>query len=64
MKNNLKKMIKLFDPYYGKEEKDAILKVLKSGYWASGSGGTTASLPAVISVCAPVSSGWIWNGGV
>ena len=38
MKNNLKKMIKLFDPYYGKEEKDAILKVLKSGYWASGSG--------------------------
>ena len=38
MKNNLKKLIKLFDPYYGKEEKDAILKVLKSGYWASGSG--------------------------
>ena len=34
MKNN----IKLFDPHYGKAEEKAILKVLKSGYWASGSG--------------------------
>ena len=34
MKNN----IKLFDPHYGKTEEKAILKVLKSGYWSSGSG--------------------------
>ena len=34
MKNN----IKLFDPHYGEAEEKAILTVLKSGYWASGSG--------------------------
>tara|TARA_Y100000741_G_scaffold361540_1_gene345720 strand:+ start:380 stop:1462 length:1083 start_codon:yes stop_codon:yes gene_type:complete len=30
--------IKLFDPYIGEEEKEEIQKVLKSKYWASGSG--------------------------
>ncbi len=30
--------IKLFDPYIGKEERETILKVLKSHFWASGSG--------------------------
>ena len=34
----MKKKIKLFDPHYGKAEEKAILKVLKSGYWTSGSG--------------------------
>ena len=34
----MKKRIKLFDPHYGKAEEKAILKVLKSGYWTSGSG--------------------------
>ena len=34
----MKNIIKLFDPHYGKAEERAILKVLKSGYWTSGSG--------------------------
>ena len=32
------KKIKLFDPIIGKEEEKSIIKVLKSGFWASGSG--------------------------
>jgi len=44
MKNKLEKKlkmknkIKLFDPIFGKNEEEAILKVLKSRFWASGSG--------------------------
>ena len=34
----MKKMIKLFDPAVGTEEESAIKKVLKSHFWASGSG--------------------------
>lgn len=34
----MKKMIKLFDPAVGVEEESAIRKVLKSHFWASGSG--------------------------
>lgn len=34
----MKKIIKLFDPISGKEEESAIKKVLKSNFWASGSG--------------------------
>lgn len=34
----MKKRIKLFDPIIGTKEEIAINKVLKSGYWASGSG--------------------------
>ena len=34
----MKNRIKLFDPHYGKAEEKAILKVLESGYWTSGSG--------------------------
>ena len=33
-----KKVIKLFDPVVGNNEKKAVERVLKSGYWASGSG--------------------------
>lgn len=33
------KKIKLFDPIIGEEEKQAIINVLKSGFWASGAGG-------------------------
>ena len=32
----MKKKIKLFDPVIGKEEERAVLKVLRSGFWASG----------------------------
>jgi len=35
--------IKLFDPHIGKEEEIAIKKVLKSKFWASGSGGRNVS---------------------
>ena len=31
-------MIKLFDPHFDKEEKEALLEVLESGTWASGAG--------------------------
>jgi len=34
----MSKKIKLFDPIIGKEEVEGITKVLKSGFWASGSG--------------------------
>jgi len=34
----MKNRIKLFDPAVGKEEEKSILNVLRSGYWASGSG--------------------------
>jgi len=34
----LKKNIKLFDPVIGTEEEKTIIKVLNSGFWASGSG--------------------------
>lgn len=34
----MKYKIKLFDPVFDKKEEQAILKVLKSGFWASGSG--------------------------
>ena len=33
-----KNVIKLFDPVVGNNEKKAVERVLKSGYWASGSG--------------------------
>ena len=32
------KKIKLFEPIIGKEESKKIIQVLKSGFWASGSG--------------------------
>ena len=32
------KKIKLFDPFIDKEEETAVLRVLKSHFWASGSG--------------------------
>lgn len=32
------KKIKLFDPYIGKEEEEAVTQVLKSHFWASGAG--------------------------
>jgi len=32
------KKIKLFDPVIDKKEEYAIIKVLKSGFWASGAG--------------------------
>ena len=32
------KKIKLFDPVISGEEKDAVEKVFKSGFWASGAG--------------------------
>ena len=35
----MKNKIKLFDPKIGKEEEIALIKTLKSGFWASGSGG-------------------------
>ena len=34
----MKKNIKLFDPVIGNAEEKEILKILKSGFWASGSG--------------------------
>jgi len=34
----MRKKIKLFDPLINQEEENAILKVLKSGFWASGAG--------------------------
>lgn len=34
----MKKTIKLFDPIFGKNEERSILKVLRSKFWASGSG--------------------------
>jgi len=34
----LKKKIKLFDPIIGSEEETAILKTLRSNFWASGQG--------------------------
>ena len=34
----MKKRIKLFDPVSGEEEERALIKTLKSGFWASGSG--------------------------
>ncbi len=34
----MKNKIKLFDPSIGKAEEHAVIKVLKSGFWASGSG--------------------------
>lgn len=34
----MKKKIKLFDPHVGKKEEKEIVSVLKSGFWASGSG--------------------------
>ena len=34
----MKKNIKLFDPIIGNSEEKEIVKILKSGYWASGSG--------------------------
>ena len=34
----MKKKIKLFDPIIGNEEKKSVMKVLKSHFWASGSG--------------------------
>ena len=35
---DMKKQIKLFDPIIDSSEKKAILKVLNSKFWASGSG--------------------------
>ena len=35
----MKKIIKLFDPIFGKNEEQSIIKVLRSKFWASGSGG-------------------------
>ncbi len=34
----MKKRIKLFDPHVGKEEENAVKKVIRSKFWASGSG--------------------------
>ena len=34
----MKKNIKLFDPVIGNSEEKEIIKILKSGFWASGSG--------------------------
>ena len=34
----MKKVIKLFDPVVGQEEKKSVIDVLKSNFWASGSG--------------------------
>ena len=34
----MKKKIKLFDPIIGKAEEVAILKTLRSNFWASGQG--------------------------
>ena len=34
----MKKIIKLFDPIFGKEEETALIKTLRSHFWASGSG--------------------------
>ena len=34
----MKKMIKLFDPSINQAEKNSVLKVLNSKFWASGSG--------------------------
>jgi len=34
----LKNRIKLFDPFVGQQEKKSLLNVLRSGFWASGSG--------------------------
>jgi len=34
----IKKKIKLFDPYIDKKEEKEVISVLKSGFWASGSG--------------------------
>ena len=35
----MKKKIKLFDPIIGNEEKKSVMNVLRSHFWASGSGG-------------------------
>ena len=35
---NVKREIKLFEPSTGKDEEDAIKRVLKSKFWASGTG--------------------------
>ena len=34
----MRRKIKLFSPFFGKEEEKAIINTLNSGFWASGAG--------------------------